>query len=463
MADPATTSITRYRTFLIVWSGQLVSIIGTSLTWFGLAVWVYLETGSVTQLSLMMLASSLPRILLAPVAGALVDRWDRRWAMILSDGASGIGTVVIAIAFMTDTMSIGLLIVMAGVISAFEAVHWPAYQASMSLLVPKERYSQASGMVQMAEAAGQLLAPLLGGAVVAVGGVAVLLAIDVASFMVAVVTLVVVRFPRPTRTDVGAASAGTLWQESMFGFRYIWRKRPLLSLLIAFSALNLVLGFIGPVFIAYMLSFTSETTMGLIMSLGATGMLVGSIVASSVKVTDRRILRIVGATAVLGAMLILVGSSTMLVVVLIALWVGMLVVPYASAMSQSIWMAKVEPDVQGRVFSVRAMIAQITNPVALAMTGLLVDRVFIPLMASDSGLASAFARLTGRGPSAGYGAFFVAIGIACILVAIAAWSFAPLRNLERDLPDAEGLPTEGGGTGLDDRPLVAGEPIPEVT
>ena len=111
---------------MIVWSGQLVSLVGTNLTWFGLSIWVYLETGSVTQLSMMLLATSLPRILLSPVAGALVDRWDRRWVMILSDGASGIGTVVIALAFATDTVTIGLLVSVAAVTSAFEAYHWPA-------------------------------------------------------------------------------------------------------------------------------------------------------------------------------------------------------------------------------------------------------------------------------------------------------------------------------------------------
>lgn len=94
-----------HRTFLTVWIGQLASIIGTSLTWFGLSVWVYLESGSVTQLSMMILAATLPRILLSPVAGVFVDRWDRRWAMILSDGVSGLGTVVIAVAFFTDTVS----------------------------------------------------------------------------------------------------------------------------------------------------------------------------------------------------------------------------------------------------------------------------------------------------------------------------------------------------------------------
>lgn len=449
------------RTFLIVWSGQLVSIVGTSLTWFGLAIWVYLETGSVTQLGVMMLAASLPRIVLSPIAGALVDRWDRRWAMIISDGLSGLGTLVIAVAFLTDGISIGLLVAVAALISCFEAVHWPAYQAATSLLVPKERYSQASGMVQMAEAAGQLLAPFLGGAFVALGGVGVVIAIDVATFVVAVVTLLVVRFPKPPVTKAGAGAMGTLRQESMFGFRYVWRRHPLLALLVSFAAMNLVLGFIGPVFIAYMLSFTTETTMGLIMSLGATGMLVGSILASAFKVTSGRVFRIVGAAFIMGLMLIGVGSSTSLIVILATLFVGMLVVPYASAMSQSIWMAKVEPDVQGRVFSVRSMISQITHPVALALVGPLADRVFVPLMDGDSVLSDWFAIVTGRGDGAGYAAMFVTLGIGAIVLAVAAWSYGPLRNLERDLPDAEGLPTgpgDGGHAGLADRIATESSP-----
>lgn len=448
-----------FRTFVTVWVGQLVSIVGTSLTWFGLSIWVYLETGSVTQLSLMMLAANLPRILLSPVAGALVDRWDRRWAMVISDALSGVGTLVIAVAFLTDSITIGLLVVVAAVISVFEAVHWPAYQAATSLLVPKERYTQASGMVQMAEAAGQLMAPFLGGALVALGGVAVLIAVDVVTFLIAVVTLLMVRFPRPARTREGEASRGSLRQESAFGFRYIWRRRPLLALLAAFAAMNLVLGFIGPVFIAYMLSFTSETTMGLIMSLGATGMLVGSVAASAVQVTTGRVLRIVLAAGALGAMLVLLGSSTSLVVILLALFIGMLVVPYASAMSQSIWMAKVEPDVQGRVFAVRSMIAQSTNPIALALVGPLADRVFVPLMAGDSSLAALLARITGTGEGAGYGAFFVVLGIACVVVAIGAWAYPPLRHLERDVPDAEGLPSEDGSASTSSRdssPAVPG-------
>jgi MFS family permease len=219
-----------------------------------------------------------------------------------------------------------------------------------------------------------------------------------------------------------------------------------MALLVALAALNLVLGFVGPVFIAYMLSFTTEATMGLIMSLGATGMLVGSILASSFKVTSGRVLRIVVAMGILGAMLVLVASSRSFLVILAALFVGMLVVPYAAAMSQSIWMAKVEPDVQGRVFAVRSMIAQITNPMALALVGPLADRVFVPLMGGDSAVKGWLESITGSGPGAGYAALFVTLGLGSVAVAVAAWAYGPLRHLERDVPDAEGLPTEASNT-----------------
>jgi DHA3 family macrolide efflux protein-like MFS transporter len=434
-----------YRTFLIVWFGQLVSLVGSSLTWFGLSVWVFLETGSVTDLSLMLLASNLPRVLLSPVAGALVDRWDRRWVMILSDGASGLGTIVIALAFFTDSISLGVLVVVGAVASAFQAFQWPAYQAATTLLVPKRRYSQASGMVSMAEAVGQLVAPFLGGVLIAVGGVATLLIVDAVTFTFAIGTLLIVRFPKPPASKIGEESKGSLWQESLFGFRYLWRRHGLFALLLFFAGVNLAFGFISPIFVAYMLSFSSPGTMGTLLSLGATGMLVGSIVASAWMGTSRRILGIISTTVVLGAMLIVIGSATWAVSVVVALWFGMFVVPLAQAMSQSIWLAKVEPDVQGKVFSVRMMIGQATQPLALAIAGPLAARVFVPLMTGDSNVGIALQGWLGEGEGAAYGLFFVAIGIYTVILGLASWAYGPLRNLERDIPDADELPEVASG------------------
>ena len=155
------------RTFLIVWFGQVISLVGSSLTWFGLSIWIFLETGSVTALAMVLLASNVPRIFLAPIAGALVDRWDRRWAMILSDLGSGVGTIIIAALFAMDAVTIPALVVVAAFSSAFQAFQWPAYQAAITLLVPKDRYQRASGMVQMAEGIAQVAAPLMAAAVIA--------------------------------------------------------------------------------------------------------------------------------------------------------------------------------------------------------------------------------------------------------------------------------------------------------
>lgn len=185
------------RTFYIVWFGQVVSLVGSGLTWFGLSIWVFLETGSVTSLSMVLLASNLPRIALSQVAGALVDRWDRRWAMILSDAGSGVGTLVIFVLFLNDAASIPALVAVAAFSSAFQAFQWPAYQAAITLLVPKRNYQRASGLVQMAEAISQLIGPLFAAVVIVNWGVIGLVLIDITTFTFAIGTLLAERFPRP--------------------------------------------------------------------------------------------------------------------------------------------------------------------------------------------------------------------------------------------------------------------------
>jgi DHA3 family macrolide efflux protein-like MFS transporter len=305
-----------------------------------------------------------------------------RWSIRL-------GTIVVALAFFTDSMSLGVLVVVGAVSSAVQAFPWPAYQAATTLLVPKERYSQASGMVSVAEAVGQLVAPFLGGVRIATGGVATLLIVDAVTFSFAIGTLLVVRLPKPPKSKVGEESGGSLWRKSLFSFQYVWHRHGRFALLLFFARVNLTFGFISPIFVAYVLSFTSPGTMGTLLSLSATGMLGGSIFASAWKGASRRVLGIIASTVVLGIMLMVMGVSTWFPSIVVALWLGMSVMPLTQAMSQSIWLAKVEPDVQGKVFSIRSMISSGTAPIALALAGPLADRVFVPLVTGDSTLGIA--------------------------------------------------------------------------
>ena len=140
------------RIFTLIWFGQLISFIGFGLTRFALGVWVYRNTGSVTQFALISLFAILPSILLSPLVGVLVDRWNRRTCMILSDAGAGLSTLAIVLLLLVGRLEVWHIYLVVAVSSTFNAFQWPAYAAATTMLVPKQHLGRASGMVQLAEA-----------------------------------------------------------------------------------------------------------------------------------------------------------------------------------------------------------------------------------------------------------------------------------------------------------------------
>ncbi len=423
------------RTFFVVWAGQLVSLIGTNLTGFGLSIYVYQQTGSVTQLATVMLASQLPQILITPFAGALVDRWDRRKAMILADAGAGLGTIALVVLYLTGSLALWNIAIAVAISGLFQAFQWPAYSAAMAVLVPKEQFGRASGLVQMAEAIGQLGGPILAGFALAFSGIGAIFAIDVLTFSVAIITLLVVRFPGPAASEAGAEGAGSLWSETKYGFKYIAARHGLLALLLYFAVINVAFGFVGPLFIPLGLSLTSEAGLGTAFTVASLGMLIGSIVASAWGGPKKRVMGLVIGGAILGVVFAAVGLKASVVWIAAVMFIGMLSIPTLNAASQAIWLAKVEPDLQGRVSAVRRFIAQGAVPIAYVLVGPLSDRVFEPLMADEGALAGSVGAIIGTGSGRGYGLFFIVIGLFVVAASAVAWAYSPLRHLERDIPD----------------------------
>ncbi len=437
MTATATQDRSGTRTFFIVWSGQLVSLVGTSLTAFGLSIWIFQETGSVTQLAAVMLAGLVPRLILGPFAGALVDRWDRRKAMLLSDLGSGVGTVVLVGLYYTDSLALWSILLVVAFSGIFQAFQWPAYQAAMAVLLPKEQFSRASGLVQLAEAVGQIGGPILAGVMIVTAGIGGIFLVDVVTFLFAVGTLLFVRFPRPAESAAGAAGAGSLWEETKYGFTYLWHRHGLFALMIYFTMINLAFGFIGPLFIPLGLSVAGAAELGTAYAVAATGMLAGSVVASVWVGFKHRIAGILLSGGVLGLAMILVGGRASIIWITAAVWIGMSVVPVMSATSQALWLAKVEPDLQGRVAAVRATVAQAAIPISYILVGPLADNVFEPTMADGGALARGIGQIIGTGPGRGYALFFMVLGVMVIASSLLAWFYTPLRNVERDIPDVE--------------------------
>lgn len=419
------------KTFFIVWIGQLVSVVGSTLTGFGLAIWMYLETDSVTLLALIMLASTFPGILMGPFAGALVDRWDRRRVMLAGDTAAGAATLLVVFLLLTDQLELWHIYLMAAIVSIANSFQEPAYTASVPLLVPKRHLGRANGLVQMGSAIGTLVAPAIAGVLVATVGLWGVLLADVATFLVAIATLAIVRIPRPE----AAPGAEALWGQVIEGWRWLRARTGLFGFMLVAAGLNFLLGFMNVLFIPLYLSFTNEVVLGTAMSIVGLGMLVGSVIMGTWGGPRRRMRGMIVGIAAAGLLVASMGLDDSVVLVTAAGFVLMVSVAIVNGTSQALWQVKVPPELQGRTFSVRRMLAQFAIPVSYLSAGPLADNVFEPLLAVGGGLAGSVGGLIGTGPGRGIAFMFVVMGLGTVLLAGIASLNPAIRNVEDELPD----------------------------
>lgn len=430
------------RTFSVIWLGQLVSTLGSGLTGFALGVWIYQQTHSTILFSLNLLAFAVPNLLVSPIAGALVDRWDRRWVMVMSDTGAGLCTLAVAFLFTSGNLQVWQVIALTALSAAFSTFQWPAYSAATSLLVPKEQLGRAGGMVQIGEAISHLISPALAGALFVTIGLQGVVLVDFATYTFAILTLLFVRIPRPKASAEGQAGKGSLWKEAGFGWTYIVSRAGLFGLLMYFAATNFLSGLIEPLLAPLILDMTSADMLGYLASIVGLGMLAGTLVMSAWGGPKRRIRGVLGFSLVTGVFLTVLGLRPSLPLMAVAGFGMMFAMPIINASSQAIWQSKVALDVQGRVFSVRRMIAWSTLPLAYIVAGPLADRVFKPLLVEGGPLTGSLGQILGVGPGRGVGLMFVVIGFLSILVTFFAYMNPHLRNVEDELPDAVQQPDE---------------------
>jgi MFS family permease len=428
--------LTPLRTFLLIWFGQLVSQIGSGLTGFALGVHVFQTTGSTTLFALIALSTTLPGIVLSPVAGALVDRWDRRRVLILADTGAGVCTLVLAILLLSDRLEIWMIYLLMAASSSFGSPQWPAFSASTSLLVPKEQLGRAGGMTQFSEAAAMILSPLIAGLLVGVIGVPGVMLIDVATFLFAVGTLFLARIPQPPMSEGAQAARGSLLREAGFGWTYIRARAGLLALLIFFAATNYLGSMVGVLVTPMVLSFTTPAVLGQVSSAVGLGMLAGSLVMSAWGGPHRKVNGILAFEAIGGLGLMIVGVRPSPPLIALGGFIALFCLPITNGCSQAIWQRKVAADVQGRVFAVRRMLAWSSIPLAQLSAGPLADGVFEPLLAPGGALAASLGSLLGTGAGRGIGLLFIVLGVLYTLTTGVAALYPRLRNLELELPDA---------------------------
>src|SRR4029453_17907188 len=183
------------RSFLLVLAGQFVSLVGSGLTAFALGIWIFQQTASTTQYALVMFCAAVPPLAILPFAGPLIDRWDRKRLLIVCDVVGGLTAAAVGALAWTGSLSLGAACAIVPGRASPSAIQWPTWSASVTLLVPREQLGRASGMTQIAQASSQVLAPLLAGVLVTLVGMAGVTAIDVATFLVSIATLLAAPTP----------------------------------------------------------------------------------------------------------------------------------------------------------------------------------------------------------------------------------------------------------------------------
>jgi DHA3 family macrolide efflux protein-like MFS transporter len=424
--------------FTIVWFGQMVSFLGTGMTRFALTIWAWQITGSATALALVAFFAYGPTVVMSPIAGALVDRWNRKFVMMLSDLAAGVSTVAILLLYTTGHLQMWHLYVAGAAAGAFEAFQWPAYSAAITTMLPKERYGRANGMWSLLESVSGIGAPILAGILIGLIGIGGVMTIDVLTFVFAIGTLLSVNVPQPVESAAGHEARGSLWKESAYGFRYVLQRPGLLGLQLIFLNVNLLGPFVFTLINPMILARTGDNAevLATVLSITGVGGVLGGLVMSAWGGPRRRIHAILGGIALeslLGAALMGLGRT-------LAMWAtagffsGFLI-PIINGSSQAIWQSKVVPDVQGRVFAVRRLIAQIAGPLGILIAGPLADKLFEPAMQPGGALAGTFGGLVGTGPGAGMALLMVLAGVMSATVSLSGYLIPIIRDVETILPD----------------------------
>jgi len=423
--------------FTMVWIGQAVSLFGSAMTWFAFTVWAWEVSGQATALSLVTFFSLGPTVLFSPIAGALVDRWNRKRVMMLSDLAAGLSTIAVLLLYASHSLQIWHVYVAAAFTGVFQAFQFPAYSASITMMVPKEQYTRAESMVWLAQSAATVFAPLLAVPLLNVIGIVGVMSIDVITFVAAVGALLFVHIPQPATTQAGQQSQGSLWQESLYGFRYILTRRSLWGLQMVFFFCNLLDAIVFVALPVMILARTGdELVLGSVKSAGALGGIAGGIALGVWGGPKRRIHGVLvgwALTNLLGALPMGLGNT-------LAMWAGAsflsaFFTPLINGSDQAIWQAKVAPDLQGRVFATRLMLSQLPIPVAMVLGGVLADRVFEPAMQAEGSLVTLFGGLVGTGPGAGMGLMLVLCGLLGVAVGLGGYAVRAVRDIEGILPD----------------------------
>ncbi|MBQ9535921.1 MAG: MFS transporter [Clostridia bacterium] len=404
----------QFKKFIPVWLGQFVSILGSGLSSFGLSVWIFYSTGAATPFALSFLCSMLPAVLFAPFAGSFADRRSRKKIIIVTDSLDALLKIVMVLLLTTGSLrlwTVYLILFLSSTLSTFQG---PAFNASIPMMVGEGNIGRANGMLQFSQAAQNMIAPILAGALYPFIGLRGLIIIDFATFAVGIATIAMTAIPQERISGDGEqkrSMLGFAFGDSAEAFRFLKKKRALFSYIIVFAFMNFIANIcmilIGPM----VLGSYDSAIYGTVQTVYGVAMLLGGLVASVLPDRKNKA-AMFGVLTLSGVGLVVAGWSPRWVPIAAGMFLFFLMVPYANTLLQTILHTSVEKTMLGRVGAMVNALLKIVSPIACIAAGPLADKVFEPLMQADGALGGGLAgRLLGVGAGRGSGMIFVICGV----------------------------------------------------
>lgn len=415
-----------FKGFFLMSIGQFLSMVGSSMTQFGLSIWIWKTTGNATPFSIITTLFFVPNLIFSPFAGALIDRWPLKRSLIIPDFAAGIVTILTLILYILNKLNLPFLYVASFISGTFNSFQWPAYSVTISVMLKKEEYGKANGLFSMVENGPMIIAPILAGIFLPLINLSGIMIIDIITFLFAIGTVLYVYIPKLERV-ISKEKLG-IFKDALFGFKYIFNKKHLLALLTVFLLVNFFEGFISPIYSPLILSKTNNSSiaLGVVQMFFGLGGLIGGFIMTLWGGTKRKVYSLIGGILLSGFALFLFALSKNVLLLSIFGFTLALLGVITNASSQAIWQSKVAPQLQGRVFAARRVIAQLVGTIPMISSGPIIDNFLSKYFIDSNKFLSYFG--IGKGGAMSFMTFLS--GIFVVIVAIVAFSNKIVMNVE---------------------------------
>ncbi len=417
-------------TFIVIWAGQLVSTIGSYMTEFALTLWAWEVTGSATALALVGFFFQLPRIPITLVAGMIVDRFNRKRLMMLGDTVAALASVSIGALYWSDQLQIWHLYLLASLLGGFSQIQHLAYQTSISELVPPQHLTRANSMNSAVHYGAAIFGPPLAGVLYPLMGLMGILLIDLATFGVAIATLLSVHIPQPAVPKT--IEVETRLAKLTFGFREVWRQPGLRSLLLISTTFWFFHDLGGAIYEPMILARTDGSAQILAGTASAAGIggVTGAILLSFWGGPRRRVTGMLAGFIGAGLSKTVFGLGRSPTVWIPAQFCSSLNFPLLGSSENALWMKSITAEKQGRVFAANALVLQGVSAIAALIAGPLADQLLEPAMTSPAPWVKILGGVLGTEPGAGMAMLYVACALAMTAVGLAGFWLSELKTLD---------------------------------